>query len=222
MPAPSPKHPANRLTERPPQRHTEQYAARIKLIKELFRKSMHIPFVLAAALVSRAPQYNRPAELALVGLGILYYILEQLRMKSVHIPLLSRIQKIALRENENARFAYAPLTLLLGISLSMELYIQPVAIASIIAVTIGDAFAAIAGTALPRTPRVLWNKKKTYAGMLANAVSVGAVCAFFFDSWTVIIITAVSSALVESLDLEHVDNIVVPLFVGAMLYLTVF
>ncbi len=192
-----------------------------KFFKELIRKLMHMSFVACAFFITHFSNAIRGIEVVLIAIGVFYYVLEQLRLQKKRIPFFSYIENIVLRESEKNQFAYAPLTLLIGIVLVMEFYTLNVAAASIIAVTIGDAMAAIMGTLFSNSPRLAWNKKKTYVGTVTNAVCVLLVCVFFFKSWKISVITSISSALVESLDLEHVDNLIIPLFVGVSLYLTV-
>lgn len=190
-------------------------------LKEVVRKLLHVPFVACAFFITQFPNSVRVVEMLLIGAGVFYYVLEQLRLHKKKIPFFSYIENIALRENEKNQFAYAPLTLLIGMVLVMEFYILPVASAAIIAVTIGDTAASIMGTLFLSSPRLPWNNKKTYVGSVANALCVFIICLGFFKSWKITAITSISSALVESLDLEHVDNLIIPLFVGMVLYLTI-
>ncbi len=191
------------------------------LVKEIVRKLLHAPFVVCALLIAEFPNHARTLEVLLIGMGVFYYVVEQLRLQKKRIPVLRRIQSLALREHEEHQFAYAPLTLFIGIVLVIEFYVQPVVSAAIIAVTIGDTAASIVGMTFSQSPRLPWNNKKTYVGTTANALCVFIACFMFFRLWKIAVITSVSSALVESLDLEHVDNLIVPLFVGMTLYLTV-
>ena len=165
-------------------------------------------------------QRLRIVEAILIFIGIFYYVLEQLRLKKIHIPIVSRALSFALRDNEKSHVAYAPLTLLLGIILSLELFTVAAASAAIIAVTVGDSFAAVMGKIIS-SPSIPWNNKKTIAGTTANALSVCVFSMFYFNSWRTAIIIGLSSALIETLDLEDVDNLIVPLFVGAVMYLAI-
>ncbi len=187
------------------------------LKKELARKLLHLIFFLVVPLMKVLS--NREIEGILVVGGILYYVVEALRMRGVPIFILSKIQSCMLRKQEQTKISYAPLTLILGIILSMELYVQPAAIAAIIAVTIGDVFSTIVGKIIPKW-RVFWNKNKTISGTIANGLAVGFVIVFFFDIRTAYIV-GIASALIESLELEEVDNLMVPLFVGTIMYLFV-
>ena len=191
------------------------------LFKEVFRKFLHAPFVTFAFLAREFPSHTRVLEVLLISIGVFYYMVEQLRLQKRTIPVLSHVHNIALRQGERNQFAYAPLTLFIGMVLVLEFYILPVASAAIISVTIGDTAASIGGLTFSSTPHLPWNKKKTYVGMLANALSVFIVCFLFFRAWKIALITSIASALVESLDLEHVDNLIIPLFVGMILYLTI-
>lgn len=183
--------------------------------QELFRKSIHMLFIFTIPLMSYTSE--RVAQLLLIVFGLLYYLFEQMRLKNKDIPLLTKITQYARRPQEYNTMALAPLTLAIGIVLTMELYdnMQAVKIA-IVASTLGDSCAAIIGRMFPK-PALFWNRKKSWSGFIANFVSVSGGVFFLTTPFNALIL-GISSAGVESLDLEHIDNLVVPLFVGAIWY----
>lgn len=97
-----------------------------------------------------------------------------------------------------------------------------------------DAAAAFFGRKLPRAP-LFWNKKKTFAGLiaflicgtLAAYVSLWLLpCPLFLKAdkspelpyvWTLAVLAAAVGALVESIDVELDDNVRVPLACGLTL-----
>lgn len=182
--------------------------------RELFRKFFHILFFGTIPLSIYTT--TRFTQAVLVVFGILYYGLEELRLRNKPIPIFSFISKFTLREKEKTSIAFAPITLALGIILVLELYYKEAAYIAIIAATIGDSVAIIIGQTFPKK-RIFWNKKKSVIGMGANFLAVFSTGLLFLN-YKEAFIAALVSAIVESLDLEHVDNLMIPLFVGASLY----
>lgn len=182
--------------------------------RELFRKFFHIVFL--GVIPSSMYISMRFTQVMLIVFGIIYYGLEELRLRNKSVPIFSLISKFALREKEKTSIAFAPITLALGIILVLELYHTKAMYIAIIAATIGDSIATIMGQAFPKR-RIFWNKKKSLVGMGANFLSVFLIGLLFLD-YKQAFMTAIVSAVVESLDLEHVDNLMIPLSVGAVLY----
>ena len=183
---------------------------------EIIRKIFHIMFFSTIFLMEYMT--SRAIQGILCIVGVLYYLFEQSRLQNkITIPVLSYLSKAALRKSEKNVFAFAPLTLILGIVLAIELYDNHQAIrVAITAVTVGDSVSALVGQTVPITP-LLWNKKKSMGGVLANIVVVTLISMLWVTPWTAIALGIVSG-IVESLNLEHIDNLVVPLAVGAAWY----
>ncbi len=189
--------------------------SKFTLINELIRKSIHMLFIVYVFLIDRVP--IRVLQLSLVILGICYYLLEELRLRKIYIPYLSNITRFVLREKEVTIIAFAPLTLMLGFVLVLEIYAPLYAKIAFIATTLGDSIAAIMGTLFP-TPKVFWNKKKSFVGTIFNIIAVLAWCLFLPVPVHLAVIVGIVSGLIESLQLEHVDNLMIPLSVGAVPY----
>src|ERR1043165_616361 len=103
----------------------------------------------------------------------------------------------------------------------------------------GDAAAAYAGRTIPKY-KLPWNKKKSFAGLLAFAVCAvfGAYislylmpCPLFLTVsqtpelgfvWTLAVLASVAGAIVESLDTKIDDNVRVPLAAAITLLLTAY
>ncbi len=184
---------------------------------ELARKSVHSVFVVYVFLIDIFPVHI--LQFSLVVLGAIYYVVEELRLRKKSIPFLRAISSYILRPKEGNEFAFSPLALLLGIALTLEIYNPLYAKSAIIAVTIGDSVSSLVSFVLPR-PRILWNKLKSGPAMVANMVSVMLLCLFLPLKTIPIIVSGIISGLVESLDLEQVDNLIIPLAVGAVPYFT--
>lgn len=183
--------------------------------KEIFRKFFHLIFLFTIPLTYYTS--IRLTQFLLILFGLFYYILEQLRLKGKQLPLFYYISRYTLREKEKDSVAFAPITLALGILLVLELYTVEAMRIAVIAVTIGDSLAAIVGLSFSK-PKLWWNKAKSFWGTFANFLSVFLVSLLFIGPYPAFI-AALVSASVESLDLEHVDNLMIPLSVGAAFYI---
>ena len=189
--------------------------SKFTILNELVRKSIHMVFFVYVFLVDIVP--IRVLQLSLVILGASYYFLEELRLRKINIPYISCIAHFVLRKKEIPSIAFAPLTLVLGFVLVLEIYNPLYTKMAFIATTVGDSIAAIVGILLPN-PKVFWNKNKSFLGVCANTIAVSVVCIFLPVSFSMVIVVGVVSGLVESLNLEHVDNLMIPLSVGAVPY----
>jgi len=104
------------------------------------------------------------------------------------------------------------------------------------AMAAGDAAASFAGRSIP-SPRLPWNKEKSWSGLVGFLCAALPVCMFamwwcpsqqFLTSaktpewpfvWTLGVLAAVSGALLESFDGPLDDNLRVPIGVGGVLWL---
>ncbi len=185
------------------------------LSKELARKALHVAFLYPIFFLTQ--DTTRILQLSLIVLGIAYYIIEQLRLRGTHIPLFSPLSRYVYRPHEKKKFTYAPLTLMIGIALTIQVFDTPVAILAIITVVVGDTMAAIIGKLYPLLP-LPWNKAKSLGGLLGCAVTVFFVSVLYTRP-LIAGFVALCTCLTESLNLEDLDNLVIPLSTGAFLYL---
>lgn len=182
---------------------------------EIIRKILHLAFLGMIPLIQITSV--RIGQLVLILFSLVYYIFEQLRLHNKTIPILSKISNLSIRKNETHTTAFAPLTLALGIALVSELYYLEAMAVAVVAATIGDSSAALVGKCLPN-PKLWWNHRKSFSGFFANWIAVSLTSLIWVSPIHSICVGFVSAG-VESLNLEHVDNLMVPLAVGASLYL---
>ena len=181
------------------------------LLKELFRKSIH----LCAGLVPLfAKIMGAPAVCALLALAIAAYSLcEALRLRGVKVPLVSKITAYAARERDGGHFVLGPVTLAAGALGSLLVFPLGYASAGIFALAFGDGTASIAGKLFGKR-RLPGAAAKTLEGSLACFCAVLlsslAVTRNFFHS----LFLALTAAVVEAIPLKDFDNLIIPLLVS--------
>jgi dolichol kinase len=112
------------------------------IIKELFRKSIHI-------CSSFIPLFLKYAYWPVIGLLVLavivYTISEILRSKNINIPLISKVTEIAARKRDENHFVLGPVTLVCGILIAALTLPLNCARVGIYALAFGDGLASLMG-----------------------------------------------------------------------------
>lgn len=193
------------------------------LLKELFRKSIHLGAALVPVILDRYYWFT-------IGLLILafvaYTICESLRYKGIQIPLVSKIIELAARERDKDKFVLGPLTMVLGILLCIMLNKNPPCCRiGIFALAFGDGLASLCGKALGKV-HIPFTRGKTVAGSLACfiAVFISSFLVFTSISDTVVLSGAAGASLflagismfIELLPLADMDNIIIPPVIGLL------
>jgi len=201
--------------------------------KELVRKSIHlfsIIFLIAYALVSKTVNH-KVALLFLSFMLVILFELEYVRVElGAKIPFLRKLWEYR-REKEKEKMG-AEIYFLLGAIISLAIYDLRIAAAGILMVTFGDMAAAVIGTKYGKTP-LPFIKDKAWEGFLAE-LAVNFIIGFmvlrqpvngkmWWDSlwlpagdpmWLIIIVMAVSAAVVETAVSKLDDNLLVPVIAG--------
>lgn len=186
----------------------------ISLYKEIFRKSIHlcsafVPFFLA--------RFYDATMVLLVLAGVGYAFCQILALRGISIPLVSDITDMAARSRDKGKFVLGPLTLVGGILLSAWLWEQKAAAAGIFALAFGDGLASLAG-------KVFGNLHIPLTGGKTCAGSLVCFVAIFISSFCVLrnaeaaLCLAVSGMLIELLPLKDLDNIIIPVALGAIVH----
>ena len=182
------------------------------IIKELFRKSIHLCAALVPFLLSIA---RIPVLCALcVVLGV-YCVAEFFRTKGISVPLISKITETAARTRDQNRFVLGPVTLALGVLISSLCFNSASAAIGIYALAFGDGLASLAGklfgiTHIPHTDG------KTVIGSLT------CFTAIFLSSWAVssstftAFVLALAGMSLELLPLHDFDNLIIPVALAAV------
>jgi dolichol kinase len=192
-------------------------ASYIKIIKtELIRKSLH--FLIALSPVMAA--LNLPFTLAALMAGVIAFIcFESLRLRGVQIPLVSSLTILSSRPRDQGRFVFGPVTLGFGALLTLSFYPLEIASIAIYALAFGDGFAGLIGKIFGRNrPDFLLGKslEGTIACFFAVLIASWRVC----HNLPISLSAAFTAAAVEALPLEEFDNVVLPLVVGLVVYLS--
>ena len=176
------------------------------IIKELFRKSIHICSSFVPLFLSIA--YWPVIGLLFLAL-IIYIISEHLRAKNVYIPLISKVTEIAARKRDENRFVLGPVTLVCGILVAALFFPLESARVGIFALAFGDGLASLMGKLFGKLP-IPGAHGKTVAGSLTCffAVFVSTFCCSG-NSFAALII-AVCAMFIEMLPLADFDNLIIP------------
>ena len=180
------------------------------LLKELFRKSIHIcssfvPFFLGLAYW--------PVIGLLVLAVIVYSISEILRARGINIPLISKVTEIAARKRDENRFVLGPVTLVCGILLAALLLPLDCARVGIFALAFGDGLASLMGKLFGKIT-IPGAHGKTAAGSLTCffAVFVSTFCCS--GNCLLSLIIALCAMFIEILPLSDFDNLIIPPVIG--------
>jgi phytol kinase len=189
---------------------------RIQLISEeirieLLRKSIH----LLIAFVPGIARWNLGLAMGLLSGGVLFYAAcEGLRIAGYHVPLVSRVTALAARRRDGDRFVLGPITLGLGALLSLLLYPDPAASIAIYALAFGDGFSSLVGKTFGRIRLPLTGGKSLEGSLTCLAAVFFSSLALTGDARRSIAVAAVAT-LVESAPTKDLDNIILPVAVGA-------
>lgn len=182
------------------------------IIKELFRKSIHICSALVPTLLALA--YWPVLGLLAAALSV-YVISESLRMKGIEVPVIARITEVAARKRDENKFVLGPVTLVLGIMICALLWKPHAAQIGIYALAFGDGLASLGGKLMGRI-RIPLTRGKTAAGSLTCFTAV--FCSAFAVCGTArtALILACTAMIVEVMPLGDFDNIVIPVLIGGL------
>ncbi len=177
------------------------------IAKELFRKSIHL---CSAFVPLFAEVYYGPTLIALSLVLALFCIFESLRIHGRNIPLVSAITRFAARNRDGDRFVFGPVTLAVGVILSLILFPTQIAKIAIWAVAFGDGLASLVGKIIGKQHLTLF-PDKSIAGSLACLLAVFLASLLAGTTLLSAIILAITATVLEALPLKNFDNIAIPL-----------
>ncbi|MGL4986583.1 MAG: diacylglycerol/polyprenol kinase family protein [Treponemataceae bacterium] len=177
------------------------------LQKELFRKSIHISTLLVPlfALTSR-----NLVIILLVFLSLIYTCAEILRIKGHTIPFFTTITMAAARKRDENRFVLGPITLSMGVLLTIFFFEGVYASIGICALALGDGIASIVGKFLGRI-RIPCLGGKTLEGSLACFVAVFLSTFLISKKAVFSFVIAGIAMFIEMIPLKDMDNFFIPL-----------
>jgi len=193
-------------------RHISQTATVDALLKQAFRKSIHF----GAALVPLAARFNFSLPVSALALALLAYVYcEYRRLHGETVPIVSRITAIAARKRDEGRFVLGPVTLCLGILLTMLIFPLADAGLCICALAYGDGIASLAGKLFGRR-RIPHAAGKTLEGSTACFLAVFLAILLCTRSPGLAFVLAVVSAAIEMLPLKDYDNLLIPFAIAGI------
>ena len=185
------------------------------IIKELFRKSIH----LCSACIPLLLYWNaRAVQCALCFLLVGYIVTESLRRRGINVPVISVITSVAARKRDENKFVLGPVTLVIGILAASFLWPLFHAAVGIYALAFGDGLASLAGRLFGRI-EIPFTRGKTAEGSLT------CFCAIFIASFLhthnagVSLVIAFAGMIIELLPLKDFDNILIPISLGGLSYI---
>lgn len=191
-------------------RRISQTATVNDLLKEFFRKSIHF----CAALVPwfAASHFNLTVIL-LSGVVCFYSWSEYRRLGGLAVPVVSRITVLAARKRDEGRFVLGPVTMAVGILLTLLIFPPEAARAGIYALAFGDGIASLAGKLWGRT-KIPLTGGKTLEGSLACFLAVYGASLTVTRNPLQALAVALAAVAVELLPIRDYDNLVIPLMIA--------
>lgn len=184
------------------------------LLKELFRKSIHI----GSALVPLVLKYNYWLVIGLlIAAAVIYTVCELLILKGVYIPVVSKVIATAARKRDENKFVLGPMTMDIGVLIVCLLLPWDCARVGIWALSFGDGLASLVGKMFGKIT-IPGAKGKTVAGSMACflAVYISTFCCS--QNCFVSLIIATLAMSVEVLPLMDFDNLIIPILIGSVYY----
>lgn len=187
------------------------------ILKELFRKSIHICSSFIPLFLKLA---YWPVIVLLVLAVIVYSISEVLRSKNIELPLISKVTEIAARKRDENRFVLGPVTLVCGILLAALLFPLDCARAGIFALAFGDGLASLMGKLFGKIT-IPGAHGKTAAGSLTCFFAVFITTFCCCGNCFIALIIALCAMFIEILPLADFDNLIIPPAIGWIYFLLV-
>ncbi|MEL3905512.1 MAG: SEC59/DGK1/VTE5 family protein [Treponema sp.] len=183
-----------------------------ELLIELFRKSIHLS---SAFITVFAERWYTATIAGIIALTAVYCISEQLRMRNVNICCIAKITQYAARPRDKGKFVLGPVTLAVGVLITLLVFPPHTAKIAVFALAFGDGLASLIGKRFGKR-HLHVAKDKTFAGSFtcftAVFISSLAVSRSFWKS----LVLAAAAALIEMLPLKDYDNLLIPLAIGVL------
>lgn len=180
-------------------------------LQDARRKLIHVFAAVVPFMAGLAPALTLTSLCALV---VVYTAAEWTRLNGKTFPLVGHITASCIRSEERRHFVLAPITLTLGVVISLIFFSYEVSVAVILILAFADSIAALVGRAWG-TRRIPYNRSKSVQGSAA-AFMVAYLCAALYFPVMVSAVAAIVSTLIESLPIGD-DNIAIPVGTGIVL-----
>lgn len=185
------------------------------LLKELFRKSIHLISAVIPFLLSK---YYWPVIIGFMIIVVLYYFSELFRLEGHYIPLISFVTETASRKRDECKFVLGPVTLVLGILFAALVLPLEYAKVGIYALSFGDGLASLVGKSIGRI-EIPHTGGKTLEGSLACLIAVFTSTFIVTNNLFVSLLVALMAMLIEVLPLSDFDNMIIPISISFFYYI---
>lgn len=180
------------------------------LQKEFFRKSIHMLSAFIPLLYFYSPS------LVLIGLlfiTIIYFFSEVLRSKNIKLPLISKITVLASRTRDEGGIVLGPITLSIGIFLTLTMFDYRTATIAIFSLAFGDGVASLFGKIIGgiKIPLTFGKTVSGSASALIILFTIFLLCDI--DIFKAFLI-ALFATVIEAIPTVDFDNLILPVFVG--------
>ncbi len=185
------------------------------ILKELFRKSIHICCSVVPWFLANYYWYTVYGLYIIVAM---YYFCEIARLEGHPVPVVSLITETASRQRDEYKFVLGPVTLVLGIVLAALVIPLECAKVGIFALAFGDGLASLGGKLFGRI-KIPHAGGKTLEGSLTcfTAVFVSTFCVC--RNFAVSILVALTAMLIEVFPFGDWDNMLIPTFTGGVYWI---
>jgi dolichol kinase len=192
-------------------RKVSQTATVNDLLKEIFRKTIH----LCASLVPFFAFRNYRWTLVILSFIIIVYtVCELLRRFGHPVPVVSCVTAYASRRRDEGGFVLGPVTLALGVLLTLLFFPPEPARIGIYALAFGDGIASLAGKIFGRI-RIPLTGGKTVAGSVACFFAVFVSTVLLTRNPLLSLEVALLCVVLEAIPVKDYDNLFIPLIISA-------
>ncbi len=196
-------------------RRISQNATVNDLLKESFRKSIHF----CASVVPLLAVINYTWTLiALISMVLFYIFCEYKRLSGSTIPVISKITSYASRSRDEGGFVLGPVTMALGILLTLIVFPIGAARIGILALAFGDGIASLAGKIFG-TLKIPFTRGKTLAGSSACFTAVFIATLVVTHDPLKALGVAIFTTIIELAPIQDFDNFIIPLLVSGFVWL---
>ncbi|MCR4900830.1 MAG: phosphatidate cytidylyltransferase [Treponema sp.] len=185
------------------------------ILKELFRKSIHI---CSATLPWFFVNYYWYTVYGLYIIVVLYYFCEIARLEGHPIPVVSLITETASRSRDECKFVLGPVTLVFGIVLAALLLPLECAKIGIFALAFGDGLASLGGKLFGHV-KIPHAGGKTLEGSLTCFIAVCVSTWYVCRNIPASLLVAFSAMIIEVFPLGDWDNMLIPIMTGSIYWL---
>lgn len=196
-------------------RRISQTATVNDLLKEVFRKSIHI---CSSAVPFLAAWNFRFTIVSLSAVMCAYIWCEYRRLSGHYVPFVSKITAFAARRRDTGLFVLGPVTMAFGVLFTLLLFPPEAAMTGIFALAFGDGIASLAGKAFGKT-KLPFTNGKSLEGSLACFCAVYASTLIVRGEPLSALFVALAAMLIEVLPIKDYDNLLIPVCISALAWL---